>query len=122
VWIRQKNRNSDVSWPARRASGWLLENVRKHKVVKVQATEETCKPSKNWRTRVGEELVRSLVFLQASILGALIGLHVSKLIPDDMMNDHLILDCCQFFLSRLRNTILCTADHNLCLIAESVGT
>jgi hypothetical protein len=35
-------------------------------------------------------------------------------------NDGLILDCCKYF-SRGRNTVLCSADNNLCLESEAAG-
>ncbi|KAH6915346.1 PIN domain-containing protein [Coprinopsis sp. MPI-PUGE-AT-0042] len=93
-------KQTSLAWPARRASGWLLEKVREHRAVKVQATEETCKPSRNWRSRT-----------EASDLS----------IPKEMMNDHLIVDCCQFFQRKHPRTIMCSADHNLCIMAQSQG-
>ncbi|KAF6762320.1 PIN domain-containing protein [Ephemerocybe angulata] len=97
---RQKNRDK-LAWPARRASGWLLEKVRAKKGVKVQATEETCKPSGNWRTRMDGELTMS----------------------EDMMNDHLIIDCAEHFQRRFGagHTFLCSADNNLGIIANAQG-
>lgn len=96
---RQKNREK-LAWPARRASGWLLEKMQSQKVVKVQATEETCKPSKNWRTKIRMD-----------------ELHISE----DMMNDHLILDCAQYYLMQGRETKVCSADNNVRIIAQSQG-
>ncbi|TFK29397.1 hypothetical protein FA15DRAFT_740301 [Coprinopsis marcescibilis] len=90
-----KKRNE--AWPARRASGWLLSKVREQKHVKVQATDETTKPSRNWRTKDDEE---------TGIL-------------DEMKNDRLILDCCQYFRSKHHRTVLCSADKNLCIIATT---
>lgn len=37
------------------------------------------------------------------------------------MNDHLIIDCAQHFQAKHGNTILCSADQNLCIIAHSQG-
>lgn len=93
-------KDDGLAWPARRASGWLLEKIKEQKIVKVQATEETCKPSRNWRSRT-----------EASDLA----------IPHGMMNDHLIVDCCQFFQRKHPRTIMCSADNNLCIMAQSQG-
>ncbi|EFI27722.1 hypothetical protein CC1G_14645 [Coprinopsis cinerea okayama7 len=95
-----KNRD-EVAWPARRASGWLLERVREKKSVKVQATEETCKASRNWRSKdEAKELI----------------------IPGGMMNDHLVLDCVQYFqMSTRRRTFLCTEDTNVLIFAQGQG-
>jgi hypothetical protein len=37
-----------------------------------------------------------------------------------MFNDNLILDCCMYF-SRERQSFLCSADHNLCIISHAQG-
>lgn len=94
-----KSRDRDMTWPARRASGWLLDRLKEQKgAVKVQATEDTLKSTRNWRSKIDDVAI-----------------------PSNMMNDHLILDCTQFFRSRQPRTILCTADQNLCIIAQSQG-
>ena len=38
----------------------------------------------------------------------------------EMFNDNLILDCCMYF-SRERQSFLCSADHNLCIISVAQG-
>ena len=38
----------------------------------------------------------------------------------EMFNDNLILDCCMYF-SRERQSLLCSADHNLCIISVAQG-
>lgn len=43
------------------------------------------------------------------------------MIPEDMMNDHLIIDCAQYLYGKFGNTVLCSADQNLCIIAHSQG-
>lgn len=48
--FRQKNRDG-LAWFARRASAWLLKKVKERKSVKGQALDETCKDSKNWKSR-----------------------------------------------------------------------
>lgn len=46
---------------------------------------------------------------------------ISKLqILGERYNDGLILDCCKYF-GRGRNTVLCSADNNLCLESEAAG-
>ncbi|KAF8663446.1 hypothetical protein AX16_001016 [Volvariella volvacea WC 439] len=91
----QKNRE-DLAWVARRASSWLLKKVKERKTVKGQANDETCKPSKNWKTRTADELYTGRV------------------------NDGLILDCCKYFMKQ-RLTYLCSADNNLCFEADTTG-
>ena len=63
---RQKNRDG-LAWFARRASAWLLKKVRERKSVKVQANEETCKPSGNWKSKEVSTLSRP--FILVSITG-----------------------------------------------------
>jgi hypothetical protein len=53
--LRQKNRDG-LAWFSRRASAWLLKKVKERKSVKGQAHEETCKPSKNWKTKEPHEV------------------------------------------------------------------
>jgi len=62
---RQKNRNG-LAWFARRASAWLLLRVKERKSVKGQALNETCKASKNWKSKEVRAL-RKKRFLCASL-------------------------------------------------------
>ncbi|KAF8165247.1 PIN domain-containing protein [Crassisporium funariophilum] len=92
----QKNRDG-LAWFARRASAWLLKKVKERKSIRGQANEETCKSTRNWKIREPGE--------------------VGSLIPE-MFNDNLILDCCMYF-SRGRQTLLCSADNNLCISSHA---
>ncbi|KDR83639.1 hypothetical protein GALMADRAFT_235946 [Galerina marginata CBS 339.88] len=92
----QKNRNG-LAWFARRATAWLLEKIRERRSVKGQAQEATCKSTGNWKIRDSGEISTG-----------------------EMFNDSLILDCCMYFL-RERQTFLCSADNNLCIISQMQG-
>ncbi|KAJ7498800.1 PIN domain-containing protein [Mycena latifolia] len=75
-------------WFARRASEWMLEKVKERRSVRVQATQETLKPSRNWRIRQPGEPF------------------------GERGNDELILDCCLYFRRRFP-TVLLSEDKNL---------
>jgi len=91
----QKHGTHDsLGWFARTASTWLLEKVKERRSVKAQAQDETCKKSKNWKTRDPGEAF------------------------GERHNDSLILDCCMYFASKYR-TALCSADKILCIECES---
>ncbi|KAJ7665504.1 PIN domain-containing protein [Mycena rosella] len=91
-----QKKSDRLGWFARRASEWMLEKVKERRSVRGQATQETMKPSRNWRIRQPGEP-----------FGA-------------RGNDELILDCCMHFRSRFR-TALCTLDKNLAFEAISEG-
>ncbi|CAA7259861.1 unnamed protein product [Cyclocybe aegerita] len=92
----QKKRDG-LAWFARRGSSWLLQKVRERKCVKGQALEETLKLSGSWKKHDPGEITSS-----------------------EMYNDNLILDCCMFFKER-KFTLLCSADNNLCINAQTQG-
>ncbi|KAJ6598945.1 PIN domain-containing protein [Mycena vulgaris] len=91
-----QKKSDRLGWFARRASEWMLEKVKERRSVRGQATQETMKPSGNWRIRQPGEP-----------FGA-------------RGNDALIFDCCVYFATKFR-TALCSADKNLCFEAESQG-
>ncbi|KAJ7129550.1 PIN domain-containing protein [Mycena epipterygia] len=91
-----QKKSDRLGWFARRASEWMLEKVKQRRSVRGQATQETCKPSGNWRIRQPGEPF------------------------GERGNDELILDCCMYFRTRFR-TALCSADKNLCFESESQG-
>lgn len=51
----QKNRDG-LAWLARRASAWLLKQIKEKMIVKSQANDETCKSTRNWKVRVPGEV------------------------------------------------------------------
>lgn len=57
---RQKNRDG-LAWFARRASAWLLKKVQQRRSVKGQSLEETCKPSRNWKTKDSGEVRTTII-------------------------------------------------------------
>lgn len=77
-----------------------------------------------WR-RVGMSViffVNVMNYLRSPLLSCICVCPPGQLIPDDMMNDHLILDCAQYFQGLKKgNTVLCSADNNVCIIAHSQG-
>lgn len=61
--FRQKHGTHDsLGWFARTASTWLLEKVKERRSVKAQAQDETCKESKNWKTRDSSEVRLRIYF------------------------------------------------------------
>ncbi|KIY67945.1 hypothetical protein CYLTODRAFT_396174 [Cylindrobasidium torrendii FP15055 ss-10] len=89
-------KNRDLKWYISTASTWLLKKVREHKKVRGQGTKETLRKSGNWRVKSSDDVIL------------------------DRLNDYLILDCCLYF-SRIKRTILWSADYNLCIEAQSEG-
>jgi len=100
-------------WLARRASSWLLSKVKERRTVKVQAHEETCKASGSWNRRDRDEVCCDMkanlrLTKRQTVYGGSLG------------NDMLILDCAMYF-KRLRPTVLCSGDRNLCIVSQAQG-
>ncbi|KXN86430.1 Transcriptional protein swt1 [Leucoagaricus sp. SymC.cos] len=93
----QKN-DTGLGRRARNATDWMLREVTRkdlpQPIVKGQAQRETCRQSKNWKTKDRSEAWSN--------------------------NDDLIIDCCKYFESKAA-TVLYTCDKNLCLRCDQEG-
>jgi len=116
---RQKNTRKGISWSARAASRWILEKLKEdkeHKVLRVQASNETLEGSGS------KDLVGVVGYSLYHYLGAEAHHDLCFIQQPDRNteNDISIRDCCRYFRRNTRDPVfLLSGDVNLSIRGES---